>query len=154
MGKYIFEITEENKNKVEQFLKLLNIDTDIIEVENIKEVQEEEWPQEGDTYYLIRSEGTLDSSRFYNDYPDDINRITIGNCFRTEEEAEFEVGRLKVITEMKKFAEPEDRKWDGRNEHWAIYINIAKEIEYIYFIPLIRNSTVFILSLKKKQRNV
>ena len=32
----------------------------------------------------------------------------------------FAVEKLKVLAEMRKFAEPKDREWDGFNEHWTI----------------------------------
>lgn len=121
---YSMILTEENKSKVEQFLKLLNIDTDITECENVleDESKEKEWPQDGDGYYFINSVGVIADGFFYTTFnPYGKNRLDIGNCFKTKEEAEFELERLKVLAEMKKFAEPENRDWDGNIEHWCIY---------------------------------
>jgi hypothetical protein len=86
---YSFTMTEENKNKVEQFLKLLNIDTDIIEAENVKQ-PEKEWPQDGDNYYFLFSEGAISDDCFNSNDSTGERRLAIGNCFKTREEAEFE----------------------------------------------------------------
>jgi hypothetical protein len=128
-------MTEENKDKVEQFLKLLNIDTDIVEAENIKEEQpkeKEEWPKYNDKYYAIISCG-IDDFYWKNDMYYDMFVKSIGNCFKSEEEAEFEVERLKVLAKMKKFAEPEDREWDGENQHWEICVDMLDKS--IYYAP-------------------
>lgn len=44
----------------------------------------------------------------------------------TKEEAEFEVERLKVIAELKEFAEPDDRKWNSLDYHCSISYNHNK----------------------------
>ena len=129
---YKFTLTEENKSKVEQFLKLLNIDADIVEAENTLEEQskEKEWPQDRDVYYYVASMGSVESLQ-WTDCPVDRQMAQIGNCFKTKEEAKFEVERLKVLAEMKKFAEPEDRKWDSCNEHYYPYYSFERDnIEY------------------------
>ena len=127
---YSFIMTEENKSKVEQFLKLLNIDTDIIEAENIKE-QQKEWPKDGDEFYYISATGNIPGDYYYAGGNISNNILSIGNCFKTKEEAKFEVERLKVLAEMKKFAEPYDRDWDGYNDHYMICIDMNnKDIFY------------------------
>lgn len=132
---YKFTLTEENKSKVEQFLKLMDIDANIVESENIKEEPEEkEWPQDGDDYYFIVSEGLIDDDYFYPEDAPCECRIAIGNCFETREEAEFEVEQLKVLAEMKVFAEPDDNEWDGENVHWSIWGDMpSKSVFYIPF---------------------
>ena len=74
----------------------------------------------GDVFYSIFSDGEVDSCVFY-DSSFDTDRISMGNCFRTEEEAEFEVERLKVIHSMKRFTEPKNYAWDGINYHYYFY---------------------------------
>ena len=144
MKEYKLTISEETKDKIEQFLKLLNVDADIVEAENVKEPEEKEWPQDVDDYYYIHSDGSISRSVFYLNDSFCKNTLSIGNCFRTREEAEFEAERLKVIAEMKKFAEPEDKKWDGHNKHWcflydcnSVFIQVICKITFkhdgIYF---------------------
>lgn len=118
-------MTEKQKNKVEELLKFATFDgipLRLEEIENSEEVQEEkEWPQDEDVYYFIDCDGDVIDSIFYAEDLFCKNILSIGNCFKTKEEAEFELERLKIIAEMKKFAEPEDRKWDGITEHWCVF---------------------------------
>ena len=81
-------------------------------------------PEEGMKYWYIDSQGTVVKTKFYANCPEfHRDRYAIGNCFRTREEAEFEVERLKVIAELNEFAEPEDVTWKDKNKHWYIDYN-------------------------------
>ena len=131
MEKCIFEIEmdQDAKDKIEKFIKAFDIDAHINEIEQQEQPEDKEWPQYGDGYYFINSDGNIGDGHFYiSNNPSGKNRLDIGNCFRTREEAEFEVERLKVLAEMKKFAEPKDRDWDDNNEHWLIAINTNRSI--------------------------
>ena len=130
---YKFTLTEENKIKVEQFLKLLDIDTDIVEAENVKESEENEQWKDGDVYYYIDSDGQVVHNYFFLQSLPATRRLVMGNCFKTREEAEFELERLNIISEIKKFAESEDKEWDGINRHWYPYYDITdSSIKYTY----------------------
>ena len=59
----------------------------------------------------------------WKDRPTDFNIYHINNVFKTEEEAEFMVEKLKVIHELKQFAEDKDRPWDTVTKHWTIYFD-------------------------------
>ena len=65
--------------------------------------QEKEFPQLGDTYWYINSEGMVFDSEFEN-MQSDRDSLTIGNVFRTKNEAEFAIEKLKVETELRKFS--------------------------------------------------
>ena len=66
-----------------------------------EEQQEEaEFPKEGDTYYFINPNGSIQPETYELEY--DREAYLIGNCFRTKEEAEFAVEQLKVIAEQRK----------------------------------------------------
>lgn len=85
-----------------------------------KQTEEEiSFPMEGDKYYFINGSEVCES--YWYDDEIDRDRLPLGNCFKTLEEAEFEVERLKVLNEMKKFEEPKDYKWNGVNNHYYIY---------------------------------
>ena len=71
-----------------------------IELENAKGKQ---WPQDRDKYYHISSDGII-RPFFWDGDEYDIRAMDMGNCYKTREEAEFEVERRKVMTELKKFA--------------------------------------------------
>ena len=67
--------------------------------------QEQEFPQYNDTYYNIESNGRVDWFKWgEGDY--DLEAQGIGNIFRTEEQAEFAVEKLKVEAELRKFSRP------------------------------------------------
>lgn len=56
--------------------------------------------KEGDTYYVIDYDVMNVRSVMFLDDTDDINYRELGNCFLTKEEAEYELERRKVETEM------------------------------------------------------
>ena len=64
---------------------------------------EKVWPQDGDKYYFVTVDGDIILDTWEGgSYDNDIKAV--GNCYRTKEEAEFEIERRKVMTEFKKFA--------------------------------------------------
>lgn len=74
---------------------MAEIPTDLLEV-----VHGKRWiPKRGDDYYFVLSDGDIGGATFYpNDDNDDNgdNRLSIGNCFRTKEEALSMVKWLKA----------------------------------------------------------
>lgn len=73
--------------------------------------------QNGDTYYVISGYGeVLETTWKYNI---DSNSRKIGNAFLTKEEAEFEVERRKVETEMLRLGGRRKFKFNGDN--YGIY---------------------------------
>ena len=55
---------------------------------------EKPWPQEGDKYYFLDSTGFIRDTN-YDDYQLDNGRREFGNFFRTREEAEAALERVK-----------------------------------------------------------
>ena len=66
----------------------------------------------------------------WNDSLYDENAYAIGNCFKTKEEAEFEIERQKVIVELKRFAE----KNNERLGPMVYYINGSYYDDSDYFV--------------------
>ncbi len=94
------------------------------EIEALKKVEIEEdsrrWePNYDDEYYYVEGRGYVETDT-WQDWNVDIGRYNIGNCFKTHEEAEFMIEKLRVLAELKEFAEPRDAEWDGINKHWFI----------------------------------
>ena len=62
-------------------------------------------------------------------------RYTIGNCFPTKEKAEFAVERLKVIAELKRFAQEHNEKeidWRDYGQcKYYIFCEFHEHVEYI-----------------------
>ena len=65
-----------------------------------EEQEEAEFPKDGDEVYYINALGEVHKA-YFNSEEDD-GSLSIGNVFRTQEEAEFARERLKVIAEMKR----------------------------------------------------
>ena len=93
----------------------------------IEEEKDTSFPKNGDEFYFILSDGEIDSKYYSPTSSIDMDCISMGNCFKTEEEAEFEVERLKVIHEIKKFTEPEDYAWDNKNCHYTFVYNTSSK---------------------------
>ena len=56
---------------------------------------ENPWPQNNDRYYCISEGGLIYHTNFHDDYAFDNNRLSFGNFFRTREEAEAALERVK-----------------------------------------------------------
>ena len=110
-------------------------------------------PMSGQTYYYIVSDGDIFHATWNNDHPD-LLRFAVGNVFETKEEAEFEVERLKVIAELKEFAEPEDREWDGCNSHYHIGRCAGANTIKILNNSSYRYPTIFFESSKKAEEAI
>ena len=67
--------------------------------------EEQEFPQDGDTYSYINTYGGVESDIWEGHFAER-SMVKIGNFFKTEEEAEFEVEKLKVEAELRKFSRP------------------------------------------------
>lgn len=104
-----FNLTEEQINAIKV---LLGEEICDIKKENI-------FPKCSNKYYFINESEVCES--FWYDDELDRERLSLGNCFETREEAEFVVERLKVLHQIKQFAEPEDYEWNGDNEHYYMY---------------------------------
>lgn len=78
----------------------------------VEELETKKWkPSLKEAYYYIGMVGSIYCTQYTdNDY--DKSLISIGNYFKTEEEAEFELERLKVLEELKEFT------YDFSEEEW------------------------------------
>ena len=79
----------------------------------------------GDVYYFLTSYGYVMKTVWVNTDADN-EKLSIGNAFLTEKDAEFEAERLKVIAELKKYAkEFSDEDWarNNRVQKYYIYYN-------------------------------
>lgn len=90
----------------------------IAELENQVE-QEKEFPQYGDTYWCINAYGGV-SKETWDGYDIEKDMLVIGNGFRTEQEAELAVEKLKVEAELRKFSRP--FKEDDYNSFIELYM--------------------------------
>ena len=125
-------------------------------IENIlqpyKEPQEEEmkFPQVGDMYWYIDCTGILDYSIYRNSKADN-GAIAIGNIFETKEDAKFVLEQLKVLAEMKKFAEPKDRPWNEETIHFEILADEETASLVIFRNSDLKRNAIYFQSEEKVQ---
>lgn len=119
------ELYEKNIESQQQSLETLKR-----ELEQLKEETHQPWkPKDWEVYYFITPSGFVNSST-WNECAFDRDRYAIGNVFRTKEEAEFKVEKLKVEAELKRFARPFKRG----EANWIIKLDsYANEFEFEYW---------------------
>lgn len=85
-------------------------------------------PNEGEKYFYISNIGFVYEGEWTN-HPMDQHRFAFGNCFRTEEETEFEVERFKVIAELSEYAS----EFVVGGDNWSFYWDYdSEEIQYAW----------------------
>lgn len=77
-------------------------------------------PEDGEPYFSVWHTGGI--SKTYVPNEEETKReLSIGNCFRTKEEAKFAVERLKVLAEMRKYAKGFKPDWQNKDQNkWSI----------------------------------
>lgn len=138
---------EELQKKVDELQKKLN---ELKEKE--KEMEGGVWrPEIGERYFYITPIGEIFCDWNNGLYADNA-RFSIGNVFKTKEEVEFAVEKLKVLAELKVFAEQKDRKWDGKNRHWDIvYESTLDRVQTVNWLSCRTNGIHFESEEKAQQ---
>lgn len=127
--------------KDEKLKRIEDIEKELAELkESIKEEDENNqlcWkPKSGEKYYYIPSYEESFSDAWEN-HPIEEKRLVIGNIFKTKEEADFAIGKLKVIHELKQFAIP-SKKWKcGTN--WSIGFDFCTQT----LIPILNGNVKY-----------
>lgn len=127
------------------------------------EVVEEEkkyWkPKEKEKYFYIEDCIGVSDDRNVQ-APIDYCRFNIGNCFKTKEEAEHILEKLKVIHELQKFAYENNEKeidWNNfsQNKFYLIYDSEVNNILVDYFSSTRTNSfNIYFTSFKIAKRAI
>lgn len=87
---------------------------------------EKAWPQNGDRYWTLNGGAEVLVSAWASDDTDQA-RMAVGNVFRTEADAEREVERRKVLTELRQLAR---ESWGGGKADWS---SNDQDKLYLYF---------------------
>lgn len=100
MDEKIRSIDEQIDNTLDQLRKITD---DLMRMQGEldalkKEVADEKWPKAGDAYIFISDCGAIRKSSFDDDGVDN-SRKSIGNVFRTREEAEERIALLRWLAE-------------------------------------------------------
>lgn len=121
-----------NKIKYEKMIdeKLATLKEELLEemIQIFEEECEDKFPKLGDEYWYLNPGGQV-CRGVWDGITADRMRLEIGNVFKTREEAEFESEKRLVIAELKKYAEPKDREWNGMNKHF--YFRLKTETNEI-----------------------
>lgn len=73
-------------------------------------------PEVEEKFYTLFGDGSINELTWYSDVYS-IKRYEIGNCFKTKDEAKFALEKLKVITELKRYAlEHNEKEIDWNDE--------------------------------------
>lgn len=114
-------------NKEEMMSQIAKMECEIKHFK--KELNKQEKPKRrwkpvfGERYWFI------DGNTFYTDWDEaviDNYRYAIGNVFKTQEEADFAREQLKVLAELKEYADGE-QEWNGNNEHKCIIYDTSQK---------------------------
>ena len=89
---------------------------------------EKAWPQYGDTYFFVGGACDVVESQWDSDLLD-TSRMNIGNVFRTVAEAEHEIDRRKVLTELRRLAKA---SWGGTKIDWTDDTQYKWQIRFVH----------------------
>jgi len=97
------------------------------------EVQrEQEFPRDGDDYWYVYDDAEVMDIEW--DGSDcDQGRLSIGNVFKTKEEAEFAVEKLKVEAELRKLSRPfVDGEWNNHIKYSQSFDELSISTSLVY----------------------
>lgn len=92
------------------------------EIRRLSEQDDKNWPQIGERYYVIRTNGDISESRFDNDLFDSATK-SIGNVFRSQEHAEKEREALQVLAELRR--QPGRKSFEYDVDNYFVEIRLS-----------------------------
>lgn len=124
----IEELNKEYKNKMDILMNEYNN-----KVKELEGTKEEPFIKEGQLYFCIRADFTIDAEEYSDDSFDNL-MLGCGNCYpftdgnkdKVFEEVKLIAERRKLQSEMEMFARlnnAEKIDWDNNKENWFIYID-------------------------------
>lgn len=137
---YIKELNKmDNKEKILKSIESAKKNIEELQ-KNIKILEERlnkinKWPNEDDLYYYISGCGSINRA-FFGNSEYHIAKVEIGNCFKTKQEAEFELEKMKVRAELKKFGFKPNWEDSETSKYYIFYDNRSKQlcVERIQFM--------------------
>ena len=143
------ELNEKMKELEKEYASKLKELTNIFleKIEKIKEEfkkKEKTFLKTGDIYYFINHFNNV-HSKYYGNNKSDRKLLRIGNFFKTKEEAEFELERRKVITELNRFSC--EFKVDNRN--YYLFYECVNGLLYFTYDNYHKRSDIYFESEEK-----
>ena len=111
------------------------------------EAENDVWPKEGDEYWYISSLGSCAVDTFSKSSNVDAMRIAIGNCYKTKEEAEQVVEKMKVMAELKRLA---DKSW----KEAGVEIDWSEDSIIKYFVRFGMECDIFLVDNNYTIKNI
>lgn len=112
--------------------------------------RENEFPQDGDEYWYITDGGDVDS--FGWEFVEfDLSAQAIGNVYKTKEQAEFAVEKLKVEAELRKFSRPFEV---GKSNTEFYYWHESRRIMFNHFKMCQMQGSIYFESEEKAQQAI
>ena len=115
----------------------------IVELEVLAK-EEQKFPQKYDDYWYVADDTEVLRQSWYNSEYDE-GRLSIDNIFKTKDQAEFVVEKLKVEAELRKFSRP----FILGEENWYLNMIRSKDITIAYDHYNIHQGTVYFKSKDK-----
>jgi hypothetical protein len=95
------------------------------------EPKKEEWPQQEDIYFHINLYGVVAAVKWDDDSIDEYQKLT-NNCFRTEEEAEKNLTRIKNKWAIaRRIKELNGEEWVSRCNWFEFYLRDGIDLSYV-----------------------
>lgn len=140
MKQFFYYINEKCFDRLIENIEIENALAEDWEVVEEREVVEEpKWkPREGELYFYVNSNGEIEYRYYKNRNINDKRRIcNIGNYFKTDEEADHMVEKLKVIKELKELSNIKFNMSDYLKNNKIYYI--AYDFTQNRIVPLFDN---------------
>ena len=134
---------QEEIKKINERIETLNKDMQSL-MSELDAGVENDFPQDGEEYWYIDDDAEVMNIEWY-DSEYSRGRVSIGNIFRNEKEAEFSVEKLKVEVELRKFSRP----FILGEENWYLNMIRNKDITIAYDHYNIHQGTVYFKSKDK-----
>lgn len=113
------------------------------------EAENDVWPKDGDEYWFINPLGGAANNIFYKSIPIDTSRISIGNCYKTKQDALLAVEKMKVMTELNRLA---DKSW----KEAGVEIDWSDNNRYVtkYFVRFGMECDIFLVESNSSIKNI
>ena len=140
---------QEEIKKINERIEALNKDMQSL-MSELDAGVENDFPQDGEEYWYIDDDAEVMNIEWY-DSEYSRGRVSIGNIFRNEKEAEFAVGKLKVEAELRKFSRPFE---DGEKNNHIKYSPSFGELSVLTSFSYQDQGAIYFESEEKAQKAI
>lgn len=93
-------------------------------VEKPKDIKIRNWqPKQSEIYYSILANGSIDYTTYDSNNRIDKQRLSSGNCFKTREEAQYMLEKIKIINKLRELS---NIKCSENKNKYFIYYNFRE----------------------------